>query len=202
MRVRVLVPSVAAVLALTVAGCGSDDDTASTGASSASTAATPSASTSAAAPAGDTKQVSGTGFRTTVPKDWRNLSKAAEGTAVRIDLLYGATGGGFANNVVVTRENPDVVAGKTAGDLADQVREQAARTVGAETPKADEPTTLDGEEAARWTLRRKAGDQSLAQRQLIAVHDDALYTVTLSAPADDDEAQGQLDTIVAGWHWD
>lgn len=196
MRAPALLPILVAAVVLAVSGCGSDGDSSSDGAGSSTAAAQ-------AAPAGTTQEVSGTGYRTTVPKSWRDYSDATEGSAIRTDLIYGVRKAeSFGTNLVVTREDPEGIAGKRVDELVDQVKEQAATAVGAEVPADSEVTELGGEEAAAWTLRRKTGGRSIAQRQLIAVHDDALYTITLSALADDEDAQGQYDTVVAGWRWD
>lgn len=195
MRAPILLPVLATTLALAVSGCGSDDGS-SSGVSASSGGATSSAKIG-------TKEVSGTGYRTTVPTGWRDYSEATEGTAVRVDLLYGERETGtFATNVVVTREDPDAVAGKRVTEVADQIREQAATAVGADVPDADEGAALGGEDAEQWVLRREVGGRSVAQRQLVAIHDDALYTITLSALDDDADAQAQFDTVVAGWRWD
>jgi hypothetical protein len=146
--------------------------------------------------------VSGTGYSTTVPSAWRDGSEAVEGSAFRIDLIYGASGGsGFGSNLVVTRENPAAVKGKKVEELEAQVRSSAAGAVGAKTPEPEDPTTLDGEDAIRWTLRREQSGTAIAQRQLIAIHDDALYTLTLSSAADDDEGEALLQTVMDGWRW-
>jgi hypothetical protein len=185
-------------LSLAVAGCGSDDGSGST----TSTAGGGASTTATSDPAGPAQPVSGTGYRTLVPAKWRDNSSAAEGSAIRIDLLYIApTGNDFNTNVVVTREDPEAIKGKKVEDVEEQIRTQAAASLGAEKPDAEDPTKLDGEDAARWTLRRKQGDQPILQRQLIAIHDDALYTVTLSSSATDDDGEAALQTVITGWRW-
>jgi hypothetical protein len=211
MRAPVLLPGLATVVALAIAGCGSDDggDTAASTKATPSTASTPKATSTpstaadpASAPAG-TKAVSGSGYRTTVPERWRDLTKTFQGSAIKVDRVYGAADdSAFPPNLVIIRETPQAIKGKDVGEIADQVRTQAASAVGADVPDAEAPTTLAGEDAERWTLRRDAGGQAIAQRQLVAMHDDALYTLTLSAAADDEAAQGVFDDVVAGWDWE
>jgi hypothetical protein len=214
MRARVLLPGLATVVVLAVAGCGSDDgggtavstkatpSTAST-ASTPKAASTPSTASDAASVPAGAKAVSGSGYRTTVPEGWRDLTKTFEGSAIKVDRVYGAADdSAFPPNLVIIRETPQAIAGKDVGEIADQVRTEAASAVGADVPDAEAPTTLGGEDAERWTLRRDAAGQSIAQQQLVAMHDGALYTLTLSAAADDEAGQGVLDDVVAGWDWE
>lgn len=213
------------MLALALAGCGSGDEgtSTSTGAGSstatstaggaatttgagADSATTTSAGGGASAPE-RTRAVSGTGYATVVPEDWTDGSEAVKGSAFKLDLIYRAPGEdtSFRTNLVVTRENPDSIKGERVGDLEEQIRTQAATSLGAEVPDREDPIELDGEDAFRWTLRRDQSGQTLRQLQVIAIHDDALYTLTLSsADADADAAAGEaaLRATIAAWRWE
>jgi hypothetical protein len=201
MRVRSLIPGLAIGLVLALGGCGSDDDT-TTGSTSASTAST--AAATAAAPVGGGQTITGTGYRTVVPADWKDGAELTQGTAIKVDRIYASQeGSAFKANVLVIRENPKAIADTKIEDIEEDLRKQAAGAVGAEVPEAEEPTKLDGEDAVRWTLRRKQGDVDLAQLQLGAIHDGALYSVTLSsAAADEDQSREQFERLIDGWRWE
>lgn len=203
MRVRPLLPGLAVGLVLALGGCGSDDDsTTSTGSTAAKVSTGAGPATSTATAAGDGVAITGTGYDTSVPAGWRDASELAEGTAFKIDKLYASPEGKtFKANVVIIREDPKALVGKRIEELEPQIRKQAAQAVGAPVPDPDQPTKLDGEDAVRWTLRRSQAGNDLIQRQLASLHDDALYTLTLTSTAQDDDGEAQLRTVVDGWHW-
>jgi hypothetical protein len=206
MRVPQALPVLAVGVVLALGGCGSDDDTTTSTAASGTTAApattTGAPATSTATGGGTT--ITGTGYRTSAPAGWRDAKELAAGTAIRVDQLYASPeGSSFRANVVIIREDPAALKGKRVEDLEEQLRQQSARAVGADVPDAEDPFELDGEDAVRWTLRRKQGDQDLVQRQFAAIHDDALYTVTLTTTADDDaDGEKHVQGLVGSWRWE
>ncbi|CAB4923644.1 unannotated protein [freshwater metagenome] len=212
MRVHPSVPAAAAILALTLGGCGSDDEepTASTpGGTTATQGAGAPTTTDGTADSGGTAadggtEITGTGYRTVVPTGWKDASAQTAGTAIRIDRTYaGPPKDGFAANVVIIRENPPSLKGVKIEDVEKQLREQGAGVLGAPVPDAEEPLSLDGEDAVRWTLRRSQGGRQLVQRQLASIHDDQLFTVTLSSTAEDDgDGEANLRSLVDGWKWE
>lgn len=144
----------------------------------------------------------GTGYKTVVPEDWSDQSKLAEGTAIKIDRLFASTEGATqGQNLVVIRENPAAIKGKKIGELEEQIRKQAVAAVGVPVPEAGPTTKLDGEDARGWTLTNSQGGDAKVQRQLVALHDDVLYTLTVTAGAKQDDGEALLKSIVAGWRW-
>ncbi|MDO9409787.1 hypothetical protein [Patulibacter sp.] len=204
MRVHPLVPGLAVGLVLALGGCGSDDEETTTSASTGTTAAQSASTTASGATSGT--EITGTGYRTTVPQGWQDASARTAGTAIRIDKTYaepGTSASEFAANVVIIRENPASLKGVKIEQLEKQLREQAATSLSAPVPDAEDPLKLDGDDAVRWTLRRTQGDQELVQRQIASIHDDALYTVTVSTAADDDaDGEQHAQTIIDGWKWE
>jgi hypothetical protein len=165
-------------------GCGDDDD--------APTASTPARD----APSG----VEGTGYTVQPPEGFRDVSSQVDGSAVKIDLAYAERGGaGFATNLIVIREEPD-------GDPGlDAVMEEFTKQAEGQATDAGisevEDRELDGTPAKTYSFDSRNTD-SVRQRQVIAVKDGAIYTITWSAPADEFESQeATLDRALASWRW-
>ena len=178
------------VLALVLAGCGGDDD--GGGGKSASTPA----------PKSDAAAAKGTGYTLTPPEGFRDLKDKFEGSAVRVDLAYAEQkGGDFATNIVVIREQPG--GDFELGDAVDAFTKQAEAQADDNGIGEVEDRELDGVEAKTWAFQRRSDDASkVRQRQVVAVKDGAIYTITWSAAADEFEVQeATLDDILASWRW-
>lgn len=186
--IRILaVLSVVALLAGLLAGCGEDDDA-------------PSASTPA--PSSDAPTAEGTGYTVQPPEGFRDVTSRFDGTAVKIDLAYAKTDAPrFATNVVVIREEP-------GGEFdLDDVMETFTKQAEAQATDAGisevEDRELDGVPAKTYSfLSRNDEEGPVRQRQVVAVKDEAIYTITWSVPADEFEAQEEtLDRALASWRW-
>jgi hypothetical protein len=186
--VRILAAlSVSAVLAGLLPGCGDDDDVGS--------ASTP-------APKSDAPAAEGTGYTLQPPQGFRDLTSRFDGSAIRVDLAYAeAAGSGFATNVVVIREQPG--GALTLDDVMDTFVGQAEAQATDAGISQIEDRELDGVPARTYAfLRRDQENGRVRQRQVVAVKDDAVYTITWSAPADEFQAEeATLDAMLASWRW-
>jgi len=177
------------VLALMLAGCGDDGG----GEKSASTPA----------PKSDAPAAEGTGYTLQPPEDFGDLSDKFEGSAIRVDLAYAEKGGGdgFATNIVVIREQPG---GEfELEDAVDVFTKQAESQATDEGISEVEDREIDGVPAKSWAFQRRGEDTGrIRQRQVVAVKDGAIYTITWSVAADEfDEQEATLDEILASWRW-
>ena len=172
------------VLAL-LAGCGGGDDDDGGGGATRT------------APGG--AEVDGTGYRFTAPQGWRDASAALQGSAIRVDRVYaGPARDGFTTNVTVVRETPR---GVTLAAVEPAFRRQASALADDAGVSRTQRRTLDGAPARTWTYRLRQGGGR--QRQLFAVRDGALYTLTFSAAARSFAAQERVFTrILASWRWE
>jgi len=175
---------VPAFLALLPAGCGDDDES----------------SSGPVAKGG----VEGTGYSFTAPDGYRDVTGKLDGSAVRIDRAYAdpeATG--FATNVVVIRETPegDLDLDDVTAQFVDQVEDTLATDAGV---GAVEDRELDGVPAKTYAFRSRQDENGpLRQRQVVAVEDDAIYTITWSVAADAfEEQEATLDRVLESWRWD
>ena len=179
--------AVLSVLAGLLAGCGDDDKA---------------QSTSTPAPKSDGPTAKGTGYTLQPPEEFRDLTSQFEGSAFRVDLAYAEKrGSGFARNIVVIRETPG---GKVALDdvVATFEKQAVAQADGAGVSEIED-RELDGTPAKTYSYQRREKENGkVRQRQVVAVKDDAIYTITWSVAADDFEAQeATLDAILDTWRW-
>jgi hypothetical protein len=177
-----------AVLALMLGGCGGDGG-------DPERASTP-------PPKSDTAGAEGTGYTLQPPEGYRDLSDRFEGSAVRVDLAYAEKPRGeFATNIVVIREQPG--GDFDLGDAVKAFTQQAEAQAGDEGVSAVEDREIDGVEAKTWAFQSRSEDNGrIRQRQVVAVKDGAIYTITWSVAADAFEAQeATLDEILASWRW-
>jgi hypothetical protein len=177
------------VLALMLAACGDDGG----GEKSASTPA----------PKSDAPAAEGTGYTLQPPEAFGDLSDKFEGSAIRVDLAYAEKGGGdgFATNIVVIREQPG---GEfELEDAVDVFTKQAESQATDEGISEVEDRELDGVPAKSWAFQRRGEDNGrIRQRQVVAVKDGAIYTITWSVAADEfDDQEATLDEILASWRW-
>lgn len=179
--------SVSAVLAGQLAGCGDDD-----GARSSSTPA----------PKSDAPAAKGTGYTVQPPEGFEDVKSRFEGSAIEIDLAYAdKDSSGFATNVSVIREQPG---GEfDLGDAMDAFTKQAEAQATEEGISEVEDLELDGVPAKTYAFRsRNEENGPVRQRQVITVKDDAVYTITWSAAAEEFDAQeATLDGMLASWRW-
>jgi hypothetical protein len=178
-----------ALLAGLLAGCGDDDDA---------------GSTSTPAPKSDAPAVEGTGYTLKPPRGFRDVTSRFDGSAIRVDLVYAdaaQAGSGFARNIVVIREQPG---GEfTLDDVMPNFENQAELQATDEGISEIEDLELDGVPARTYSfLRRDESSGPVRQRQVIAIKDEAVYTITWTASADKFEAEEPtLDSILASWRW-
>src|SRR6185312_10559860 len=130
--------------------------------------------------------VDGTGYSFVPPDKWRDASDAFEGSAIKIDLAYvePEPEGGFGNNVNVIRETPNGLDADRLDDYGDEFRRQASTQASEAGLSETEKTELDGEPALTWDFDSASADPKVHLKQVVTIHDDALYTITWSARAD------------------
>jgi hypothetical protein len=147
--------------------------------------------------------IDGTGYRTSAPRGWTAVRSDPRDRSVDADSRFRSTAGAEVRGdlIIMRRPLPRAVAGRPVAELEREVRTGSASAVGARTPAAEAPTTLDGETARTWTIRRDQGGNRIVQRQLIALHRGALYTVTLSTLARDDHGVDLLRAVSRRWAW-
>ena len=178
MRIRHAV-AVLLALGLLAAGCG-DDDGGGAGSS-------------------DGPSASGTGYELALVDGWRDVTKQAEGSAIRFDLVLATPGGTFNTNINIIREK---VGNLELGELRKAYRSQL-RSVGAKKITDPAPATVDEEDAFIYEYDAQAADeQKLHGRQVSVIHDGHAYTITLSAlRAKFAAASKDLDTMLGSWRW-
>jgi hypothetical protein len=170
-----------------LAGCGEGDD--------APSSPTP-------APQRDAPTAEGTGYAVEPPAGFRDVTSSFDGSAVRIDLAYAdQPRSGFATNIVVIREEPGgaVELDDVMTTFAEQAEGQATDAGISEI----EDRELDGVPAKTYSFRSRNDQRGpVHQRQVVAVKDGAIYTITWSVAADEFEAQeATLDRTLASWRW-
>jgi hypothetical protein len=178
--------SVLAVVACLLAGCGGDDDA---------------GSVSTPVPRSDAPAAEGTGYTVHPPAGFRDVTSSFDGSALRVDLAYAEeVSSGFATNVLVIREQPG---GEfTLGDVVDTFAKQAEAQATDAGISAIEDRELDAVPAKTYSFFRREQNGRVRQRQVVAVKDDAVYTITWSVSADEFDAQeATLDTMLASWRW-
>lgn len=194
-------------IALLLSSCGSDSDKSDTAKGGSTTAAATTVASvpvaPSAAPLTGGKTIKGTGYTVDVPSGWRDGSAALKGSAIKFDNAYlNPKGEVPKENIIVIRETPPGVEKVTLPALDQQFRAQASINAKPGTLSATLPATLDGNEADTYTYAMKTPGINGRQRQLFAIHDGAIYTITWTAPAKGfDESSELFDRILAGWHW-
>jgi hypothetical protein len=173
------------VAVLVLPGCGSGDGGAP--------ATTPSP--------GAARTVRGYGFTAAAPPGWTDVSGQFEAEAVRYDVAYGDTRAvGFKPSLLVLRERTQEIRGRTIAQVDARIRRAGPRApevrMGTSTP-----LRLDGEDALTRTTTGTQAGAALAKREVLSVHDGTLYTIALTAAADDRSADGVLRAFVASWRW-
>jgi len=175
--------SVSAILAGLLGGCGGDD------------AAAP--ATTSSAPA-----AKGTDYTLQPPEGFRDVTSQFEGSAIRIDLAYAErVDSGFATNMIVIREQPG---GRLELDnVMKSFTKQAEVQANDDGISETETRELDGVPARTYSFRsRNEENGPVRQRQVVAVKDGAVYTITWSVAADKFEAQeATLDRTLESWRW-
>ena len=183
--VRLAGLAVACVALLPVAGCGGDDGG---------------------------KVVEGAGYELTVPDGWDDESSAGEeidvaGLSPNV-LLVGEREDGFTTNVnIIRNDSPGL--GLDAQVKAEREVLESGDLPGSDSdlPPAEdlspvERTTLGDKQARSYEFELEQEDRTLALRQLITIHDDAVYAITLTTLPDRfDEELATFESILDSWRW-
>lgn len=166
----------AACLVLAVAGCGGGDDS--------------------------EDAASGTGYSVSLPEGWREATDELSTGAINFDLVVaGEREGGFLTNVNVIREDPPGVPDDV--DALVESYAQQLEKIGETRPRPLPERQIDGEPARGNTVEVLAQEVRYSVVQYFAIHNDAVYTVTLSS----DEsalpgARSDFDELLDSWRWD
>jgi hypothetical protein len=180
MRTRHAV-SLLLALALLLAGCGGDDGGGGKQPLRKNTAA-------------------GTGYDLVLAPGWRDVSKNAEGSVIRFDLLIGKKGGTFNTNVNIIREKLPPAA--KLEDLRKIYRGQL-NSVGAKNITGSRPAAVGGDDAFTYEYDQEGptGEQ-IHGRQVAVVHGGHAHTITLSASAAKfDSANQEFSRMLRSWRW-
>jgi hypothetical protein len=181
---------VLSLLAILAAGCGDDEGGGGSGSSTPEPAAT-----------SEGPSAKGTGYTLQPPEGFRDLKDRFKDSAVKVDLAYAdESASGFATNVVVIREG---AGGAGLDDVMETFKGQAEAQADDAGISAIEDRELDGVPAKTYSfMRREEANGKVRQRQVVAVKDDAIYTLTWSVAADGFEAQeATLDAMLDSWRW-
>ena len=184
---RRLLATMMLLAALTAGGCGGDDAAPERG--------------------GPPQQgaVEGTGYSFTPPDGWEDAAELFEGSAIRVDTAYAESEprAGFASSVNVIRETPP----KLDPDRFDEFA--AAMTLQVEPQATDaglspiDELELDGAPARTWMFERRVVERPrVRQQQVVAIHDEALYTITWTARnAAFERSRADLEAMLDSWRW-
>lgn len=134
-------------------------------------------------------------FTLRVPGGWQDVSGEVS-QEVEVALRAAEITDDFYTNVVVASEDP-------IEDLEQSVETAAAEVAGEDGSWTMLPlTSIDGEEAPGYVLRREADGVPVTQVQRWVQHDDRLYVLTLSSAEEAEaDARGVLDLVMQSWTW-
>lgn len=145
----------------------------------------------------------GTGYSVRVPDGWNDGARRFEGSSIAFDLTYvKGRGNGVSSNILVVRTSGAGVRGRSIDALRGTVRSQLEAVSGDAAVRAGPPRRIDGENAITFTVRRSVGGTAIAQRQVAAVRDGALFVIGLNAVqqtyAEDDRV---FAAFLRSWRW-
>ena len=149
--------------------------------------------------------VEGTGYSFVPPEGWRDIADQFEGSAIKIDAAYAEPDPeqGFANNINVIREAPQGLDADRFDDYIEQFRQQAGTQANEAGLSETEELELDGEPARSWEYESARPDSpKINQKQVVAIKDDGLYTITWTARGDVfEESKADLQSVLDSWRW-
>ncbi len=158
-----------------------------------STSPTPNVVTSAVK--GSTKDTKKS-FAVVIPDGWKNKTSSHKKTVMFLQSKTPSSG--FYPTFNVIRQAP-----KTLPDLDDVVQQAklAMRQKGSKVHNVA-ARTIGGEPAKGYVITRSANGQKIVQTQYFVMHDEAVYTTTMTS---DDTASSKADqtqdAILSTWSW-
>ncbi|MFC5676366.1 hypothetical protein [Aeromicrobium endophyticum] len=195
------VAALAVVSTLTLAGCGgSDDDKPDTDTSSSASDSDSDSGSDAdsdVAPAtGDV--ITADGFSFNAPEGWTD-AKDVNPAAVALAANRQDTDG-FADNVNVI-EDPTVVDADI--DELESSIERVLKNADSQEVEVEDPTDIDGEEAARISALLTLNGNKYRTEQFAVDHDGKGYIVTFSfsETVSDDDRDELAESVLATWKW-
>ncbi|WP_026909421.1 hypothetical protein [Patulibacter minatonensis] len=146
----------------------------------------------------------GTGYTVRVPDGWFDGSRRLEGSGVPFDLsLVRGRGSDVVSNILIVRDGGAADRGQDVEDLARRVRGDIVRTVGNGDVTRGADTTVDGDPAISFVVRRTLGSRTLVQRKIAVLHRRALYTITLTSLEQDARDDGAVfRSFLRSWNWE
>jgi hypothetical protein len=149
--------------------------------------------------------VEGTGYSFVPPDGWEDSAELFEGGAIRFDAAYAESEprAGFANNVNVIRETPPGLDADRLDELAEAMTRQVKpQATDAGLGPIDE-LELDDAPARSWTFERRVLERPrIRQQQVVAIHGDAVYTLTWSTRrAAFQRSRPDLQAMLDSWRW-
>ena len=149
--------------------------------------------------------VEGTGYSFTPPDGWEDAAELFEGGAIRVDAAYAESEprAGFASSVNVIREAPPKLDPDRFDEFAEAMTGQVERqAMDAGLSPIDE-LELDGAPARTWMFERRVVERPrVRQQQVVAIHDDALYTITWTTRrAAFERSRADLQAVLDSWRW-
>ncbi len=150
----------------------------------------------------DDRQAEGSAYTVSLPEGWRDSTddEAADEVPIKFDRLFtGDRVEGFTVNVNVIREpKPDA----DIEEIVAAGQKQLEAGFGATDLSPPDKRELDEDPAFAYTYALDQGERTLRGEQVVAVHEDRLFTVTLTAPAEAfEEQEPEFREILDSWDW-
>ena len=144
----------------------------------------------------------GSAYTVSLPEGWRDSSddEAADEVPVKFDRLFtGDRVEDFTVNVNVIREpKPDA----DIEEIVAAGQKQIEGDFGATDLSPPDKRELGEDSAFSYTYTLEQGGMTLRGEQVAAVHEERLYTVTLTTPAEAfEEQQPEFQEILDSWEW-
>lgn len=185
---------------LLLAGCGASASPTTGDPGSKTPSSAPSAAPITASPMTGTA-VHGTGYRFSVPRDWRDVTARLDRDDVDRAAAAAVPDHGFDSNVNVVVTDGRVAPGQlpaVVGRIHDQMQSSAPGY------RVLAPRTVAGVRAGRLAGVRHQGDASYWLEQYVFARGDHTYIVSFSfspkVPAP--QRSGTIESVLASWRWD
>jgi len=151
---------------------------------------------------GDAREAEGSLYTVSLPEGWRDSTDddAADEVPIKFDRLFTSDRvEGFTVNVNVIREpKPDA----DIEEIVAAGQKQLEGGFGATDLSPPDKRELGGDAAFSYTYTLEQGERTLRGEQVAAVHEDRLFTVTLTAPEQAFEDQEpEFQEILDSWEW-